>query len=148
MRSAKDSESTYSSIISLNTNEDDASVDELPENADTVTDDHEENPTCEINLHADHYRLCQAKTAHGAFLGKIDGSLVKKTLLATEAPHLDTIALIAKLDAVAKTIDLYVSAILDEQKKDPAIGTVRSWLHRGTQPEANSPEIEQSKGLL
>ena len=81
-------------------------------------------------------------------MGKFDASLAKKPLTATEAPHLDTKFSIAKLDDVAKTVDLDVSTILAEQIKDPVLGTVRSWLRKGISPEAKSPDIQQSKGLL
>ena len=81
-------------------------------------------------------------------MGKIDASLAKKPLTTTEAPHLSTKSLIAKLDEVAKTIDLDVSTILAEQIKDPVRGTVRSWIRNRTSPEAKTPEIQQSKGLL
>ena len=47
----------------------------------------------------------------------MDASLSKKTLIATEAPHLDTKALIVKLDDVAETVGLDVSTILAEQIK-------------------------------
>ena len=57
-------------------------------------------------------------------MGKIDASIAKKTLTATESPHLDKKALINKLDDVAKTIDLDVSTILAEKIKDPVLGTV------------------------
>ena len=75
-----------------------------------------------------------------------ENSLAKKPLTATEAPHLDT--LIAKLDEVAKTIDLDVSTILAEQIKDPVLGTVRSWIRKRISPEPKTPEIQQSKGFL
>ena len=42
--------------------------------------------------------------------------------MASDAPHLNTKALIQKLDEVAKTVDLDVSTILEEQMKDP-----RTW---------------------
>ena len=74
-------------------------------------------------------------------LGKINASLAKKPLTATEEPHLDTKSLIAKLDEVAETIDLDVSTILAEQIKDPALGIVRSWIRKGTLPEPKDPEI-------
>ena len=57
LSSVEDSEPTYGSISSLNTNEDADALDELPENADATTDDDEENLICEINLNADNYRL-------------------------------------------------------------------------------------------
>ena len=81
-------------------------------------------------------------------MGKIDASLAKKPLRATEAQHLDTKSLIAKLDQVAKTIDLDVCTILAEQIKDLVLGTVRSWIRKRTSPEPRDPEIQQSKGLL
>ena len=92
--------------------------------------------------------MCKAKAAHDALLAKLDASLAKKPLTATEAPHLDTKSLIAKLDEVAKTIGLDVSTILAEQIKDPVLGTVRSWIRKGTLPEPKDPEIQQSIGLL
>ena len=61
---------------------------------------------------------------------------------------MDTKALIAKLDEVAKSVDLEVSTILAEQIKDPVLGTVRSWICKQSSPNVKSPEIQQSKGLL
>ena len=61
---------------------------------------------------------------------------------------MDTKSLIAKLDDVAKTVDLDVSTILAEQYKDPMLGTVRSWIRKRISPEPKTPEIQQSKGLL
>ena len=149
LSSVEDSEPTYSSIKSMNTNEDDNAFGETYDNEDdAATDDDEDNIICEINTHADHYRLCKAKAAHDAVLGKIDASLAKKPLTTNEAPHLDTKSSIAKLDDVAKTVDLDVSTILAEQIKDPVLGTVRSWLRKGISPKAESPDIQQSEGLL
>ena len=142
-------EPTCSSINSLSTNEDDDALVELHDDGDnSITDDDEDNLICEINTHANHYRLCKAKAAHDTVLGKIDASLAKKPLTATEAPNLNTRSLIAKPDDVAKTIDLEVSTILAEQIKDPFLGTVGSWIRKGTPPEPKTPEIQQSKGLL
>ena len=148
LSSVENSEPTYSAIISLNTNEDDDVIDELPDDAEAITDDDEDNIICEINTHVDHYRLCKARASHDAVLGKIDASLAKKPLTAIEAPHIGTKSLIAKLDEVAKTIDLHLSTILAEQIKDPLLGTVRSWIRKRISPEPKTPEIQQSKGLL
>ena len=81
-------------------------------------------------------------------LGKTDAPVVKKFLTTSDASHLDTKALIQKLDEVAKTVDLDVSTVLAEQMKDPVLGTVRSWIRKNTTPDIESPEIQQSKGLL
>ena len=148
MSSVENFEPTYSSILLLNSNEADDAVDEVPNNVDAITDDDDDNLICEINLNADKYRLCKVKAAHDAFLGKIDASTATKTLRATEAPHVVTKPIIAKLDEVANTIDLDVSTILAEQIKDPVLGTVRSWLRKGILPEAKLPDIQQSKRLL
>ena len=149
LSSLEDSEPTYSSINSLNTNEDDNAFDETLDDVDDATSDgDEDNRICELNTHADHYRLCKAKAAHDAVLGKVDASLAKKPVTVNEAPHLDTKSLIAKLDEVAKLIDLDVSTILAEQIKDPVLGTVRSWIRKGISPEPKTPEFQQSKGLL
>ena len=129
-------EPTYSSLISLNTIENDDVPDELPDDVDANTDDDEHNLIYEVNLKSDNYRLCDAKAAHDPVLGKMDASLAKKTLTATEEPHLDTKSLIAKPDDVAKTVDLDVSTILAEQIKDPVLGTVRLWLRERISPEA------------
>ena len=142
MSSAEGSDPTYSSIDSLNTNADDDALAEPHDDDDNlIIDDDEDNFIGEINTHANRYRLCKAKAAHDALPGKIDASLAKKPPTATEAPLLDTKALIAKLDDVAKTIDLDVSTILAEQIKDPVLGTVRSWIREGTSPEPKDPEI-------
>ena len=90
LSSVKDSEPTYSSINSLNTDEDDDALDELTDDVDAITDDDEDDLICEINTHADNYRLCKAKAAQDAVLGKIDASLAKKPLTTIEALHLDT----------------------------------------------------------
>ena len=126
-------EPTNNCVNSLNTDEDDDALDDFHEDDDdddddddAITDDDEDNLKCEMNTHADHYRLCKVKEAHDSVLGKTDASLAKKPLTATEAPHLDTKSLIAKLVDVAKIIDLDVSTVLAEQIKDPVLGTVRS----------------------
>ena len=135
LSSVEDSEPTYSSVSSLSTDEIDDVLDEhFNDNGEIINDD-EDNLICEINLNADNYRLCKAKAAHDAVLGKIDASLAKKTLTATRAPHLDTKSLFDKLDDVAKTVDLGVFTILDEQTKDPVLGTVRFRLRKGNSPE-------------
>ena len=73
LSSVEDSEPTYSSINSLKPNEDNDSLDVLHDaDDDAITDDDEDNPICEINTHADHYRLCKAKAAHDVVSGKID----------------------------------------------------------------------------
>ena len=81
-------------------------------------------------------------------LGKTDDSLVKKFLTTSDAPHLNTKAVIQKLDEVAKTVDLDVSTILEEQTKDPILGAVRSWICKNSPPDTKSPKIQHSKGLL
>ena len=134
MSSVEDSEPTYSSINSLNTSED-AFEGTYDNEGNVAADDDEDNLICEMNTHADHYRLCKAKAAHDAVLGKVDASLAKKPLTVNEAPHLDTKSLIAKLDEVAKTVDLDISTILAEQIKDPVLGMVRSWIRKGISPE-------------
>ena len=142
----------YSSISSLDTEV--AECETL--NVITVPTDQTEDGTEEdeddhffrIDSNIDHYRLCKAKTAHDSVLGKIDASLAKKSLTITDAPHLDTTALISKLDEVAKSVDLDVSTILTEQIKDPVVGTVRTWIRKQISPDVKSPEIQQSKGLL
>ena len=149
LNSVEACEPTYSSINSLNTSEDDNAFEETYDNeGDAAADDDEDNLICEMNTHADHDRLCKAKAAHNAVLGKIDASLAKNSLTANEAPHLDTTSLIVKIDDVAKTVDLDVSTILAEQIKDSVLGTVRSWIQKGVSPEPKTPGIQQSKGLL
>ena len=101
-----------------------------------------------ISIQADQARLCQAKQAHDLVLGKTDASLAKNCITASDALQLDTKALIQNFDEVAKTVDLDVSTILEEQMKDPVLGTVRSWIRKNTSPDVKSPEIQQSKGLL
>ena len=133
----------------MNTSEDDIAFEETYDHEDDATADNDEDKLiCEMNTHADHYRLCKAKAAHDAVLGKVDASLAKKPLTVNEAPHLDTKFLIANLDDVAKTVDLDISTILAEQIKDPVLGRVRSWIRKGISPEPKTPEIQQSKELL
>ena len=79
LTSVEDSEPTYSSFNSLNTNENDNAFEETHNyEDDDSTDDNKDNLKCEINTHADHYRLCKAKAAHDAVMGKFDTPLGKK----------------------------------------------------------------------
>ena len=75
-------------------------------------------------------------------LGKPDASLVKKFLTTSDAPHLDTKALIQKLDEVANIVDLDVSTILAEQIKDPVPATVRSSNRKNTPFDTKSAGIQ------
>ena len=148
--SVNTSNTEYSSINSLSPFEDDATDSTSPDDDSRhlSTDSEDDNIVCDISIQADQARFCQAKQAHDLVLGKTDTSLAKKCLTASDAPHLNTKALIQKLDEVAKTVDLDVSTILEEQMKDPVLGTVRSWIRKNTPPDTKSPEIQQSKGLL
>ena len=112
--SVENSEPKCSSINSSNKNEDANALNELHDDDDKITDGDADNLICEKNTHTDFYRSCKAKPAHDVVLGKIDASPKKKPLIATEAPHLDTKSLTAKLDDVAKTVGLYVSTTLAE----------------------------------
>ena len=144
------SSAEYSSIDSLSPPEDGAtdwtSPSDDPHHISTEAED--DNIVCDISLQADQARLCQAKQAHDLVLGKTVASLAKKCLTVSDALHLNTKALIQKLDEVAKTVDLDVSTILEEQMKDPVLGAVRFWIRNNALPDSKSPEIQPSKGLL
>ena len=139
-------EPTYRFIESLNTIEDDDAPAEPHTDGDNpIIDDDEDNFICEINTHANRYRLCTAKAAHDAVLGTLNASLAKKPLTATEAPHLDTMALIAKLDEVAKTIDLDLSTILAEQIKDPVLAQLDYGSEKKPHPNLKIPRFNNQK---
>ena len=146
------SDPTNSSISSLDAEEAEGeTLNLVTVPTDQTEDDEEEDEDDHIfrvDTKIDHYRLCKAKTAHDSVLGKIDASFAKKPLTINEAPHLDTKAILSKLDEVAKSVDLDVSNILAEQIKYPVLGTVRSWIRKQISPNVKSPEIQQSKGLL
>ena len=148
--SVNKSNTEYSSINSLSPFEDVATDLTSPDDDShhLSTDSEDDNIVCDISIQADQARLCQAKQAHDLVLGKTDASLAKKCLTASDAPHLHTKALFHKLDEVAKTVDLDVSTILEDQMKDPVLGTVRSWIRKNTPLDTKSPEIQQSKGRL
>ena len=148
--SANSSNAEYSWIDSLSLSQDDEADSTSPgdDSHHLKTDSEDDNIVCDISIQADQARLCQAKQAHDLVLGKTDALLAKKCLSASDAPHLITKALIQKLDEVAKTVDLDVSTILEEQMKDPELGTVRSWIRKNTPPDTKLPEIQQSKRLL
>ena len=141
----ENSDSIYSSISSLNTEGSECRTSNVVAVPTDQTEDNEEEDEDDhifrIDTNVDHYRLCKAETAHNSVLGKIDASLAKKPLTNTEVPHLDTKALIAKLDEAAKSVDLDVSTILAEQIKDPVLRTVRSWIRKQSSPNVKSPEI-------
>ena len=130
--SVNSSNAEYSSIDSLSSSEDDAADSTSPgdDPHHLVSDSEDDNIACDISIQADQAQLCPAKQAHDTVLGKTDASLAKKCLTASYAPHLNTKALIQKLDEVAETVDLDVSTILEEQMKDPVLGTVRSWIRK------------------
>ena len=146
--SIEDFEHTYSSINSLKTSEADNTPNEFPDNDKPNSDDYKNNPIYDICSIAENYCLGKAEAAHNAVLGKIDASLAKKTLRDTEAPRLNTKALITKLDEVAETVDFDVPTILAKRIKDPVLCTFRSWLRGVTSLSAKSPEYQQSKVLL
>ena len=148
--SVKTSKTEYSSINSLSPSEDDSgdSAGRGDDSHHLSTDSEDDNIVCDLSIQADQARLCQAKQAHDQVLGKTDALLAKKCLSASDAPHLNIKALIQKLDEVAKTADIDVSTILEEQMKDQVLGTVRSWISKNIPPDAKSPEIQQSKALL
>ena len=148
--SVNTSDTAYISIDSLSSSADDTadptSQNDYSNHVSTDTED--DNIVCDISIQAGQARLCRAKQAHDLVLGKTDASLVKKFLSTSDAPHLDTKALIQRLDEVAKTVDLDVSTILEEQMKEPVLGTVRSWIRKNTPRDTKSPGIQHSKGLL
>ena len=148
--SVNTSNTEYSSINSLSPFEDVATDLTGPDDDShhLSTDSEDDNNVCYISIQTDQARLCQAKQAHDLVLGKTDALLAKKCLTDSDAPHLNTKALIQKLDEVAKTVDLDVLTILEEQMKDPVLGTVRSWIRENTPLDTKLPEIQQSKGLL
>ena len=144
------SNTEYISINSLSPFKGDATDSTRPgdDSRHLSTDSEDDNIVCDLSIQADKARLCQAKQAHDLVLGKTDASLVKKFLSTSDAPHLDTKALIQKLDEVAKTVDLDISTTLEEQMKDPVLGTVRSWIRKNSPPDTKSPEVQQSKSLV
>ena len=127
--SANTPNTEYSSIKSLSPSEGDEEDSMSPgdDSHHLSTDSDDDSIVCDISIQADQARLCQAKQSNDLVLGKTDASPVKKRLTASDAPHLNSKALIQKLDEVAKT-DLDVSTILAEQMKDPVLDTVRSWI--------------------
>ena len=148
--SVNTSNTEYSSINSHCPSEDDTADPTSPgdDSNHVSTDSEDDNLVCDISIQADQARLCPAKQAHDLVLRKTDASLVKKFLKTSDAPHLDTKAIIRKLGEVAKTVDFDVSTILAEQIKYPVLGALRSWIRKNTPPHTKSPEIQQSKGLL
>ena len=139
----------YNSINSLSSAEHDtADPTSHYDNSHHISTDSEyDNIVCDISVQADEPRLCQAKQAHDVVLGKADASLVNKFLTTSDAPHLDTKALIQKLDEVAKAADLDVSTILAEQLMDLLLGTVRSWIRKNTPPPLPILSHHKSNGL-
>ena len=96
--SVNTSHSEYSSINSLSPSEDDTadSTSFVDDSHHLSTDSEHDNIVCDLSIQADQARLCQAKQTHDLVLGKTDASLAKKCLTASDAPHLNTKALIQK----------------------------------------------------
>ena len=135
--SVNTSNAEYSSINSLSPSADDTAdpTSQCDDSNHVSTDSEDDNIVCDISIQADQARLCKAKQAHDLVLGKTDSSLAKKFLTTSDARHLDTKTLIQKLDEVAKTVELDLSTIPEEQMKDPVLGTVRSWIRKNTPPD-------------
>ena len=81
----ENSDITYGSISSLDNEEADCEkLNLVTEPTDQMEDDEEEDEDDHIfktDTIIDHYRLCEAKTAHDSVLGKIDASIAKKPSL-------------------------------------------------------------------
>ena len=134
--SVNTSDTNYSSIYSFSSSADDTAdpTSHCDDSCHISTESEDDNIVCDISIQADKPRPCQAKQAHELVLEKTNASLSKNFLTVSDAPHLDTKALIQKLEEVAKTVDVDVSTILAEQMKDPVLGTVRSWIRKNTTP--------------
>ena len=143
--SVEESEPTHSSMKSQNANEDDDALDELPDDGDAITNDDEDNLIGEMNTHADHDRLCKAKAAHDTVLGKIDASLAKKPLIATEAPRLDVKTLIAKLDDVAKKLILMCLLCLQNKSKTQFMECLHQGSEKELHPNLKIPRFNNQK---
>ena len=141
------SNTDYKSINSIIPSEDDAADSTGPsdDSNHVSTDPEDDNIVCDISIQADQALLCQAKQAHDLVLGKTDASLAKKFVTISDAPHLNSKALIQKLEEVAKTVDLDVSTILKEQMKDPVNGGVRSWIRKTLLPILNHQKYSSLK---
>ena len=96
--SVNTSNTEYSSINSLSPFEDEATDSTSPgdDSHHLSADSEDDNIVCDLSIQADQAQLCQAKQAHDLVLGKTDASLAKKCLTASDAPHLNTQALIQK----------------------------------------------------
>ena len=148
--SVTSSNAEYSSMDSLSPSEDDTVDSTVPGNDlhHFSTDSEDDNNLCDISVQADQARLCQAKQPQDIVLEKTDASLANKCLTASDAPQMNTKALIQKLDEVAKTVDLDVSTFLEEQMKDSVLGTVRSWIRKNTPIHTKSSEIQQKSSAI
>ena len=141
------SDTDHSSINSLSPSEDDTggSTSSGIDSNHVSTNSEEGNIVCDISIQADQARLCEAKQAHDLVFVKTVDSLAKKCVTPSDAPHLNTKALIQKLDEVAKTVDLDVSTILEEQMKEPVLGAVRSWIRKNTLLKLNYQKYNSLK---
>ena len=109
--SVNTSNTDFSSINSLSSADDDeANPNNHYDSSHQIdTDSEDDNIVCDISIQADKPRLWQPKEGHEILRRKTDASLVKKLIRTSDAPPLDTKALIQKLDEVAKAVDLGVS---------------------------------------
>ena len=125
--SVNTSNTEYTSIYSLSSAEHDTAdpTSQYDNSPHISTDSEDDNIVGLVSLQAEKPRICQAKQAHELVLRETDASLVKKLLTTSDAPHLDTKALIQKLDEVSKTVNLDVSTFHAKQHKYPVLGIVR-----------------------
>ena len=96
----------YSSLDTVDTEEADCeALNAVCVQTDQIEED-EDDHHVKIDTRIYHYRLCRLNIAHDSVLGEIDALLTKKPLAITEAPQLNTKALIAKLDEVPRIVDI------------------------------------------
>ena len=63
-------------------------------------------------------------------------------------PEVDTKELIQKLSDFAKTVDLDITTLVEEQLNDPVLQKVRIWIKKSDKRPVKTHDINQSKALL
>ena len=74
--------------------------------------------------------------------------IIKSKIDSELHPEVNTKELIMKLNDFAKTADLHVTTLVEEQLNDPVLQKVRSWIKKSDKQPAKTHDINQSKALL
>ena len=98
-----------------------------------------------MNLNIDTNGLCKAYAAHNAVPGIMGGSLAQKNAAATEAPRLDTKAIMAKLDVMLKHLILMSPKLQPSKLKTKLLALYFSGYAKESRSKQSHPKFNSQE---